>query len=183
MTTKLGKPTLRILVTQLVGLFLIFIVCGCSNPEISITISQEEIQQRIAPRFPFEKNLMIAQFTLHTPQAYLLDSKVGLKLKFNAKLLRHQLDGDLNVKGTVRYNNDTGQFFVEQLEVVGLEVSDKSFSNNEQLQSIILPVLKSHLKDKPVYTLPDETIKQQLTGKLLKSVVVKDSSFVVTFAR
>lgn len=164
-----------------VFLFILVFTSACSKPEIDIEISQKSIQKKIAKKFPLTKSVMVAEFSLHSPQAYVATEKVGLKLKFDAKLLRYKINGTLDVKGALRFDAESGEFFVHQIEVVQVEVADKSFTNIDQLKSMVLPTLNSHLKETPVYTLPQKSVTQQLKGRLLKKVSVRDHSLIATF--
>ncbi|MBN2342437.1 MAG: DUF1439 domain-containing protein [Deltaproteobacteria bacterium] len=153
---------------------------SCSSPEVDVVISQQELQQKVAARFPLEKNVMIANVSLHSPEVYLPAGQVGMKLKFTAQLLKFSLSGSLDGRGTVRYDADSAQFFISDFELVSIDVAEKSFSNLDQLKSIILPMITSYLNETPVYTVTDTTVKGKITGKLLKRVEVKDNALVVT---
>lgn len=170
------------------GVLVIFLamgagIAGCGNPEIEVTLTTDDLQQKIAPKFPMEKKLLVAEVTLHSPRIYLTADKVGMKLSVDAVLLKFPIHGKVDIQGTLRYESTTGQFFVSDVTVIAVEVSNQSLGTTDKLKEIIAPLIIDHLRETPVYTLPDDTIRQQLVGKLLKKVAVRDGLLVATFGK
>jgi hypothetical protein len=158
-------------------------VSGCGNPEVEVTLTKEDLQQKIAPRFPIEKKLLVAEVTLHSPEIYLTVDRVGMKISVDALLLKFPINGKVDIQGTLRYDAPTGQFFVSDVTVIAVELSNQSMGKTDKLKEIIAPLIIDHLRDTPVYTLPDDTLRQQLVGKLLKKVAVRDGVLVATFGK
>ena len=165
------------------GVLLLSFLAGCGNPEIEVSLTRKDLQQKIAPGFPIEKKVLIADVKLHSPEIYLTADKVGLKLSVDAILLKFPLSGKVDVQGVLTYNPSSGQFFVTDVAVVAVEVGNSAVNNSDKLKQIIAPLIVAHLQNTPVYTLPDDTLKQQLVGKLLKKVVVRDGVLIATFGK
>ncbi len=170
------------------GVLVIFLamgvaVSGCGHPEIEVTLTRDDLQQKIEPKFPIEKKLLVAEVTLHSPRIYLTADKVGMKLSVDAVLLKFPIHGKVDIQGTLRYESTTGQFFVSDVTVIGVEVSNQSLGTTDKLKEMIAPLIIDHLRDTPVYTLPDDTIRQQLVGRLLKKVAIRDGVLVATFGK
>ncbi|MBN2717336.1 MAG: DUF1439 domain-containing protein, partial [Deltaproteobacteria bacterium] len=159
------------------------LVFGCSNPEIDVTMSQAEIQQKVAPKFPLQKKVLIADVTLHSPKVYFTDDRVGMKVSIDAIFLKYPLKGAADVQGKLRYVAQSGEFFVDEVDIVSLDAGNASLVNTDQLKKVIGPIVSNALQTTPVYTLPDDTLRAQLVGKLLKRVTVQGGSLIATFGK
>ena len=161
----------------------VMVTMGCSHPEIEVAISQQALQEKMAPKFPLERKVLIADVTLHDPNVYLTGDKVGMKVGVDAIFLKYPLKGTVDVQGGLRYVPETGQFFVTNIKLVDIEVSNSNMVNSDKLKQILEPLIADALQNTPVYTLPDETAKQQLVGTFLKKVAVRNGSLIATFGK
>ncbi|MBN2528835.1 MAG: DUF1439 domain-containing protein [Deltaproteobacteria bacterium] len=174
-------PVFKVFVPSI--LLLCIWIGACGAPEVDVTISQKSLQEKVVKKFPKEKKILIAKVMLHSPEVYLVDDKIGIRLKMKATFLKYPLEGEVDLQSGIRYDSDKGQFFATDVEIVDLQVSNKSFGDTDRLKAIITPILSEALQEKPVHTLPNETMRQKLVGKFLKKIRVQGGEMIVTFAK
>ena len=156
---------------------------GCGDQEVDVTIPQSDLQQKVAPKFPLHKKMLVVEVTLHSPNVYLRGDKVGMKLNVDAMFLKYPLKGTVDIQGGLSYVPETGQFFVTDVTIIGIEVTNTKQVDADKLKSVITPLLAETLKDTPVYTLTDKTLKEQLAGRFLKRVTIQNSALIATFGK
>ncbi len=160
---------------------LAFVFLGCGKAGIDLEIPRSTVQEMVARKFPFEKNAIIARFKVHTPNVYFEGTQIGLKLKYDSNFLNKELSGSVDVRGDLSFDSQKAQFLLKNAKIVKMEVSDPYFQNKEKLKSAINSIVSNYLDGYPVYTLNQSNIKEYIKGKLIKKIVVKNDSLIVTF--
>lgn len=157
-------------------------------------ISEAQIQQKINAKLPFSKPYYVVfKGTLDDAEVELLQDKV--RLRFNArmeavnpKLLLNRialrpmvsiLSGSVDVVAIPEYRPETGQVFMSQVQVIGMDIkgarSDSKFEHSAQ--KLVTDYLATH----PVYTLRENDFKKTIAKYMLKKVEVKGHELVLMF--
>jgi len=151
------------------------------------TFSEAQLQEQIGKRLPLTKTyFLIIQITLDHPRVALVEHtnhvKAGLDVQLNIHVGREEkaLGGSVDVSGGVKYVPGKGQLFltdpvIEQFSVQG--VPEKLTAKvNDALTKFLGEYYAAH----PLYTLRATDTKQALTRLLLREVIVRDKTLVVT---
>lgn len=180
---------------------LIAIVLGI-NAIHDITLSKQEVQNKIDGKLPLEKNDMV----LKNLQVNLATNSLSLAANFEGKKWGQEFNASINAIGTPYYNNIDGTFHFRpsQITVVKIEIKGEAVSTkikkfidkyvdsskiNQNANDIGLKVeewVKEPIENStvlvlqriPVYTLPD-TLKGNAVRMFLKSVEINDDGLTL----
>ncbi len=195
----------------ILSLLAIIIICFAAflylswGKEYVVTLTEEEILAKVAPRFPFKKTyFFLVQLEFTNPRLELeegsdrirmgVDVTTGINLDYKETISRNggeeiethsekikdPLSGTALISGNIRYDRDDGKFYldhasVEKLAIVGIPALFAS-KVNEAANKAAAEFLKSH----PIYQLKTSDVKQAITKLVLKNVVVKSKTVVIT---
>ena len=112
-----------------------FWILSCSKSSYEVKISQAQIQTVIAQKFPIQKQVLIANLNLHSPAVYFQGNALGLRLQYTAHVLTKTLTGTGDFRGQVKYDGNRGLFYLTQLQLIDVTISEASFINTEQLKT------------------------------------------------
>lgn len=152
---------------------------GCGKFEKWIHISRDQIQRAINKKFPYDKNLIIANFKLDSPDIYFKETNVGMKLNYYGNFLNKEIEGLVDFNGELVYKQDKGAFYLRNFEIVDIVVNEANFSSKEKLKKTILNLVNNYLEDFPVYRLKPQDFKQNIAKLLLKNIVVQDDGIAI----
>jgi uncharacterized protein DUF1439 len=155
------------------------LLAGCGSVEKSITIPRTTIQEMVDQKFPYDKNAVVARFTLTSPEIYLSDPNIGMKLKYSANLFNKEIAGMVDFNGKITYRPEEAAFYMTDFDIVEITVDQANFSHQDKLKAGILKVVNNYLDGYPVYRLNQDDYKQNLGKVLLKSVRVKGDNVLV----
>jgi len=172
---------MRIKMKRIVLIFLVLIVglCGCRKFEKEVLISKATIQDMVAKKFPYKKDVIIAKINLNSPQVYFREKSIGLKLEYYGNFLEKGIKGHIDFNGQIFYKPEKGAFFIKDFKIVDLFVNKADFSGREIFKAVVLKIVSIYLEDYPVYKLNPSDFKQSITKLLVKSVSVKNESLSV----
>jgi len=165
----------------LLALF-ILTVSGCGKFEKEILISKKQIQEKLDARFPYDKNAVVARFTLDSARVYFKEDKIGFKLTFYGNFLSKEIRGQVDFNGKIIYKKENGAFYLNDFEIAEISVNESNFSQKSNLEAVILKIIQNYLDDYPICTLKQDDFKQSVATLVLKSVSVRDDNLVVLIA-
>jgi len=152
---------------------LLFSLIGCGRLEREILLSRDKVQENANKRFPYEKDIKIAEVTLDNPNVYFTGTNAGIILDYSTKILKKEVEGKVNFNGELDYRPPKGSFYLKNIVIKEISYKDKSLTDKSIVNKAIQMTLKLLLKVFPVYTLKQDNFKQKLAKYLLKKVSVK----------
>lgn len=152
------------------------------HKDLSLTFTREDLQQRVAEKFPFDQKLLFITVTYSHPEVILNDGsdRVGIALDAAAKLA-----GDQLVKGHVagdwklRYEPAEGALYFDDPNLTKFDFGGLSPSAQEQVAHVAKPLMETYLRRVPVYRLKAGDLRQDIARAVLKSVAVKRGKLYV----
>jgi len=170
------------LIAILVCLFFAF-----SKLAYEVRITNEEINHRLAEKFPLTKTyLMLSRVTLSNSHVILHDNtnRVTLGIDFEAEIPSHKKrdfrKGTLTVTCGIQYNNKTGQFYLTDFVVDTLSVSGLEKTKTPLITGLVSSALNEYLARIPVYTLQATDIKKAIARLIIKNVRISNGVILVT---
>ncbi|MFH1018548.1 MAG: DUF1439 domain-containing protein [Pseudomonadota bacterium] len=149
----------------------------------TIVIPKDELQQRISSQFPISTTPLLLSFEISDPVVYFKGNNVGLKVRTELVLLMPssaaRYNGDADVNGAVVYNKNTKSFYLKDVMIEKLTLSDKQ-SNVQELPSKHKEELKAALEKVPIYSLNQKDFKHSLVKLFLKDVSVRDEKLILS---
>lgn len=132
---------------------------------------------------PLEKKQYFFTVRLSEPKVVLINESNEIGFFMHVDVLapgRLKGGGRGQISGSVRYEQKTGEFFLDSPRLVGLEIDllpKKLTPKISKLAELVLAKASSKL---PVYKLRDDDPKHQLARSTLKSVKVQDHKLMIT---
>ncbi len=179
------NPNHPILKYALVITTALALTTSCQKGQISITIDQSKVQERVSQEFPQEHDIKgMATLTMKNPQVDLAlgDNRIGLitDLELSRKNIPIAIKGNAKTSGTVRYEKKNGTFYMTDVKIENVELPLKLMTQ-EQKQTIIdhtNALIAGTLKDIPIHTLQTASSKEAANA-LLKNIEVKDNAIKI----
>lgn len=162
----------------LIAACLMLFVTRCAL-EREILIPRAKLQESVSKKFPFERDAGLGRVTVHDPEVYFIDQKVGLRVLYAAHLLTRQVRGSLDVRGKIVYRNESGTFHLHELTIADLVVNEEKVLEKYNLQKIVGMVVADYLDGFRLYRLDPRDSKQNLARSILKDVFVRDDNLVL----
>ena len=173
---------LPLLAIGLIGTYLYF-----QGREYVFRFTEPELQARLADNLPYTKTyLFVFDVVLDNPRLALVEGSdrvnAGLDVTLNIRIQDEPLPlgGELDVSGGVRYDDESGQFFLTDPEIENLSVQGIPADYTDRVDSVLTTALGTYYTDRPIYTLRKSDVKGATARLLLKSVVVEQRVLVVT---
>lgn len=175
----------------LIGLIALAVLSGCAvflaqrhAGNLSIELTEQELQTRLAARFPIQNcALIIVCIDITSPQLKLVEGsdRIALAAELSATVGQRRYPGVLAFSGKVRYLAQDGNFFLDDIEIDRLDLTGVPTQYTEILRSRGPSVLRGVLASKPIYTLKADTTQQQLIRLAVRDVRVVNGKLRVSF--
>ena len=175
---KFARLLPLVLILSLIGLGFYVLLRKAS---LTFTFTPEELQQRVAEKFPTEQKLGFASVVFSNPVVSLSDSsdRIGIGLDMTIELASdRRINGKLAGDWRVRYESTKGALYLEDVNISKFDIDGMPASTREGILKVAQPVLRGYLQRVPVHT-----FRQRIDHGALKSVLVKDGKLVVTIGR
>lgn len=161
----------------------LFILISENSYALSFTkeISQQEVQKILDKKFPITKKKLFINSTFSDPLVSFVgkDNRVGVATNVKVILPGNiASSGSINLNGSLRYENESGCFFLDNIVIDKIAVNGLSAANTARVEKLLEPVVKKALQKMPVYKFKDD-LKHQLAKAILKSVSVKEQLLLV----
>jgi len=181
------------LVIALLGLsvlgVLVFFAVG-----YEMVVDEAQLQQKINAKLPFSKNYYVMfRGTLDHADVHLGEGKVYIRFDAHLSSINPMalidnrsdapvlpiLSGSADIIATPDFHPETGQVFLTQVKVVGMDI--KSVSDGAPFKPSVKKLALAYLAKHPIYTLRGNNFKKMLARDWLKAVTVKDHALVLSF--
>jgi len=156
-----------------------------------VTIREDQITEAINKNFPFQKTYFsVIDLTLSDPHLALEEGtdriQFGCKVETNVHVSSSEgsghgpLRGTASVAGKLRYDSSEGAFYLDESKVEKFTIGGLPDRFTEKVASALGNAVGTALNRVPVYRLKVTDIKQATARLVLREVVVKDKTVVVT---
>jgi len=177
-SAKIAVP----LVVGMVLLVALVAILRTRNPGLTLTFTADDLQQKLAGRFPLREKLPFTTITFRDPRVVLADGsdRIGLRITADATAAGgKELSGSLLLDGALRYEPQEGAFYFDGARVQEMAVQGLSDDARRQIQTVASLLINLYLSHVPVYRLNPEDIRQALAKTFLKSVSVRNGRLIV----
>jgi Protein of unknown function (DUF1439) len=155
-------------------------------PNLAIELTEQELQTRLAARFPIQNcALIVACLDITTPKLTLAEGsdRIALAADLSATLLARRYTGTLAFSGKVRYVAQDGEFFLDDIEIHRFELDGVPPKYTEILRNSGPTVLRSVLSTRPIYTLKGDTTQMRLARLAVADVRVVNGKLRVSMLK
>lgn len=176
----------------IIALLALTVLGGCAvflaqrySDKLSIELTEQELQARLAARFPIQNcSLIIVCIDITSPKLKLVEDsdRISLSADLAATVVQRRYVGVLAFSGRVRYVSQDGEFFLDDIEIERLELDGVPTQYTEVLRSRGPTILRGALANKPIYTLKNDTAQQRLARLAVRDVRVVGGKLRVSFA-
>ncbi len=159
-------------------------IVSCNSREVTVTLSRDEIQAHVAPRFPITKNWLILNVILSEPEIFLSESanQIGIntRVELNIPMLK-PISGYLGVAAVPRYDTESKSFYLEQATVERLDLPGLMPELQDKARTAIESIVRQELAKHPIYELKGKNLKEITTAYTLREVQVRNGKLQATF--
>ncbi|MFH2012769.1 MAG: DUF1439 domain-containing protein [Pseudomonadota bacterium] len=166
----------------IIALCMLFTFSSCAFQK-EIIIPRAKIQEVVSQKFPFDRNILIANLTVKAPEVYFKGKSIGLKLSYNGNFLEEELEGSADFNGNIIYKSQTGAFYLGDLIISDITVNEHNFSEKNKLQKLIDDIISNYLDDFPVYRLNPDDFKENLARLLVKDVFIRNDDVIIVLGK
>ncbi len=155
-------------------------------PNLAIELSEQELQARLAARFPIQNcALIIVCLDITAPHIKLTEGsdRIALTGDLSATLGPRRYPGTLAFSGKLRYVAQDGNFFLDDIEISRFELDGVPPKYTEILRNTGPTVLRSVLSTRPIYTLKGDTAKERLTRAAVGDIRVVNGKLRVSMLK
>lgn len=152
--------------------------------ETHIDVPQEELQKRLAAKFPV-KNCLLTCIELTDPVIGLTEGsdRISFSTSILVNLGRLQLPGRVAFSGKLRYVRYEGNFFFEQIEIQEFQLSGFPQELAEVVRIRGQTLAEAALSSYPVYSIKDNSANASLAKRALRDIQVVHGKLRITFLR
>jgi hypothetical protein len=158
-----------------------------SGRQYVYTFSESQIREKLAARLPFRRTyLFFFDVTLDNPRVSLADESgrisAGLDITLGIRIGGQPvpLVGTIDVAGRLDYRPDEAAFHLADPEIENFLIEGLPREYADKVSKIIADGMQDYFSNHPVYSLQTGTSRDLAARLVLKDVVVKDHSLVVT---
>jgi len=159
-------------------------IVGCNSGEVAVTLTRDEIQARIAPRFPITKNWLILNVALSEPEIFLSEgaNQIGIntRVELNIPLLK-PISGHLGIAAMPRYDTESKSFYLDQATVERLDLPGLMPELQDKARNAIESIARQELAKRPIYELKGRNLKEITAAYTLREVQVRNGKLQATF--
>jgi hypothetical protein len=153
-------------------------------PGLAIELTEQELQTRLAARFPIQNcSLVVLCLDVTAPALKLTEGsdRIALAAKLSATLGTRRYPGELAFSGRVRYVAKDGEFFLDDIEIDRLNLEGVPTHYTDILRSNGPVALRSVLSKRPIYTLKGDSTTLRLARLAVRDVRVVNGRLRVSF--
>ena len=155
--------------------------------EYIFRFSEEELQASLAERLPFTRTyVLVVDVTLTEPRLNLIDGSdrvaAGIDVEVSLPGLRGpiDIDGSIDVTSGIRYEPNTGEFFLEDPDLRSVSLQGVPEAYDERVRDALLRAIGEYFRGRPIYRLGTQDVRHATARLLLKDVTVADREVIVT---
>ncbi|MBI1756623.1 MAG: DUF1439 domain-containing protein [Fimbriimonas ginsengisoli] len=142
----------------------------------TLTFTREDLQRRVATKFPFDQKMLLFTITYSDPVVKLEDGsdRIGIGLDAAAKLAGSQLvKGRVEGDWQLRYEPTEGALYLDDPKISRFDIQGLPPSTQGTIAMVARPLVQEYLRRVPVYK-----VKPRERGTL-RSVKVEKGRLVV----
>ncbi len=150
-------------------LLLVTLAAGCVGPgRFVVRVSQQQVQQRIAKRFPLERKHLVFLVRLEQPRvSFVAGGQISIRASAVALVAGVEAGrASAVIQGRVRYDAETHFFYLADPQVTGLEADHMPARYLRRARRAVNQFTKNALPQLPIYRLDGS--KHRLGRALLK---------------
>lgn len=169
----------------LLTLIILITLVGCNPNETVVTLTRDEIQTRVAPRFPITKNWLVLSVVLSEPEIFLSEgaNQIGINMRVELSIpLLKPISGYLGVAAMPRYDAESKSFYLDQATVERMDLPELTPELQAKARSAIETIARQELAKRPLYELKGRNLKEITAAYTLQEVQVKGGKLRATFA-
>lgn len=153
----------------------VFLVACAAPGRLNVALSEDQLDREIGKSFPVTRSASVLFVELAAPKVKLVrgSNDLGLSLRASVGVAVLRLEGVLTVKGTLRYQPDDGQFFLDAPAVSSFEVPGLPAAELPQVLSFVNDVVRTVLPTVPLHRLERGSARW-----LLKAIRVEDGRVI-----
>lgn len=157
-----------------------------SGKEYVFRFTEAQLQEKLGAKMPFTKSYLILQVTLDNARVSLADGSgrigAGMDIVLNLRVgdEAKPLGGSIDVTGGLAYNPGDGAFFLTDPVIERLQVQGIPEKHLLTAQTAVSKAVAEYYRKNPVYALSSTDAKQVAAWMVLKNVVVRDHTLIVT---
>ena len=168
---------------SLVGAFGV-IVALLSTPldATVLEFTQADLQARVGPQFPMQRNLLGIAVTFADPLVLLseTENRIGVELTVSVAVSETiKGRGRGMTDGVLVYKPAAGQFVLTEPRLRNLKVENIPQEQQARVRETIDWVARNALAEIVVYQLTDKDLREKMAKRMLRSVEVKNGKLVV----
>lgn len=151
----------------------------------TMEITEQELQQRVTAMMPIQVTKPQISVVFLDPKVRLLKDSDEVAVSSPLELAVAgvlKVSGYVNVKGTLRYEATTGEFFLKNPVISEMEVKNLPEKYQPKAREAAQLAIEKTMATRPVYKLQDNHLKQRLAKAVLQSVDVKNEKLLVTLS-
>lgn len=151
------------------------LIAGC-QARLRVALTAPEIERELSKSFPVQRELGgVLVVELSEPKVVLQpgSDRIGLKLNASAGLSMLRVPGSVTVSGKLRYRQEDQQFFLDEPEVMSVQLAGLPEAQQPALLDTINVALKAVLPTVPIHKLEEGGSKM-----FLRAVRVEDGQVI-----
>jgi hypothetical protein len=163
-----------------------WMLVACYGQDFAIELTEQELQTRLAARFPIQNcQLIIVCLDITSPQLKLTEGsdRIALSADLSATLGTRRYPGTLAFSGKVRYVAQDGEFFLDDIEIHRFELEGVPPKYTEILRNTGPTVLRSVLATRPIYTLKSDSAQMRLARLAVGDIRVVNGKLRVSMLK
>lgn len=144
-------------------------------PNLAIELTEQDLQTRLAERFPIQNcGLIIVCLNVTAPQLKLNEGsdRIALSADLSASLGQRRYPGTLAFSGMIRYVARDGDFFLDDIVIERFDLAGVPIHYTEILRNRGPGVLRGVLSTRPIYTLKGNTMQERIARLAVRDVRV-----------
>lgn len=150
-----------------------------------LEITEAELQEKLEAMMPLEKKKLFFKTIVTDPKVKLISA--SNEIAIYANVAAHApggltLTGSTQLQGSLRYDAEKGAFYFDNAKVKHLKIDQLPEQFAPKVKELTQTAVTNGTGRRPVYVLNDDNLKQKLAKSVLKSVLVKGSSLIVTLS-
>lgn len=169
----------------ILSLAILLAIVACNSNEVTVTLTRDEIQARVAPRFPITKNWLVVNIVLREPEIFLPEdaNQIGINMlvDVNVPLLK-TISGHLKATAVPRYDAESRSFYLDQATVERLDLPGLMPELQDKARSAVESMARQELGKHPIYELKGRNLKEITAAYSLREVQVRDGKLRAIFA-
>jgi hypothetical protein len=150
--------------------------------DYTVEITQQQLQQQVTALLPIEREAYFFKVILSDPVIDLPESANELGILTNVTLIGPGGaggSGRARISGNISYEMQDGSFYLNNPKLTKLEIDQIPERFHEKVRELGQYALDNSVPHRPLYTLSDDDVQQQMVKSTLKSVSVNSGKVII----